>query len=86
MNKNIHSHCAVISVGFESTTLEISEGGETALLVLAVSGELQRPVDVQINTQDGTAMGNTIIIYININICQYVPSSPNNAYSWRGLH
>lgn len=57
---NIHSYCAVVSVGFESTTLEVSEGGESALLVLVVSGELQRPVDVQINTQDGTAIGNTI--------------------------
>ena len=48
---------AEVSVGFNSTSFEFKENNKIATLLLVVEGSLERPVNVLIITEDGTATG-----------------------------
>ena len=44
-------------MGFNSTSFEFKENSKIATLLLVVDGSLERPVNVLIVTEDGTATG-----------------------------
>ena len=59
---------AAVPVEFSNTSFEFMENNEAATLLLIVGGSLERPVNLQITTEDGTATGT---LHYTSNITKY---------------
>ena len=56
------SSSAAVTIGFTTTTYNVTEGGSASVSVSVLSGTLARDVVVTLQTEDGTATGRAVVI------------------------
>ena len=69
------SSSTAVTIGFTTTTYNVTEFGSASVSVSVLSGTLARDVVVTLQTEDGTATGRAVVICLSYFFNQMLPLS-----------